>query len=108
MAPAQASLLAKLDTQQRVRDFLTNAIASGRASHAYLFLGAPGAGKHHGTDGRVGLGLVQRGPQVAVHLAGEAVQRWRAVEREHGHRAVLFVQNGGFLDCHVVSFWAAI
>ena len=38
MAPAQASLLAKLDTQQRVRDFLTNAIASGRASHAYLFL----------------------------------------------------------------------
>ena len=30
MAPAQASLLAKLDTQQRVRDFLTNAVASGR------------------------------------------------------------------------------
>ena len=45
MAPAQASLLAKLDTQERVRDFLTNATASGRASHAYLFLGAPGAGK---------------------------------------------------------------
>ena len=45
MASAQASLLAKLDTQQRVRDFLTNAVASGRASHAYLFLGAPGAGK---------------------------------------------------------------
>lgn len=45
VAPAQASLLAKLDTQERVRDFLTNAVASGRASHAYLFLGAPGAGK---------------------------------------------------------------
>ena len=30
---------------KRVRDFLTNAVASGRASHAYLFLGAPGAGK---------------------------------------------------------------
>ena len=45
MAPAQASLLAKLDTQERVRDFLTNAVAGGRASHAYLFLGAPGAGK---------------------------------------------------------------
>ena len=45
MAPAQTSLLAKLDTQERVRDFLTNAIANGRASHAYLFLGAPGAGK---------------------------------------------------------------
>ena len=45
MAPAQASLMAKLDTQERVRDFLTNAVASGRASHAYLFLGAPGAGK---------------------------------------------------------------
>lgn len=38
MAPAQTSLLAKLDTQERVRDFLTNAVASGRASHAYLFL----------------------------------------------------------------------
>ncbi|MFR3877983.1 MAG: hypothetical protein ACLTYW_07365 [Collinsella sp.] len=24
---------------------MTNAVASGRASHAYLFLGAPGAGK---------------------------------------------------------------
>ena len=45
MAPAQTRLLAKLDTQQRVRDFLTNAVASCRASHAYLFLGAPGAGK---------------------------------------------------------------
>ena len=44
-APAPASLLAKLDTQSRVRDFLSNAVASGRTSHAYLFLGAPGAGK---------------------------------------------------------------
>ena len=34
-----------LDNQQRVRDSLPTAIASGRASHAYLFLGAPGAGK---------------------------------------------------------------
>ena len=41
MAPAQASLLAKLDTQERVRDFLTNAVASGRASHAYLFWALP-------------------------------------------------------------------
>ena len=44
-APAPASLLAKLDTQDRVRDFLSNAVESGRTSHAYLFLGAPGAGK---------------------------------------------------------------
>ena len=44
-APARASLLAKLDTQDRVRDFLCNAVESGRTSHAYLFLGAPGAGK---------------------------------------------------------------
>ena len=51
MAPAQASLLAKLDTQERVRDFLTNAVASGRASHAYLFLGAPGAGKLDAASG---------------------------------------------------------
>lgn len=38
-------LLAKLEAQPRVRDFLAHAVASGRASHAYLFLGAPGSGK---------------------------------------------------------------
>lgn len=42
---APNSLLAKLDTQPRVRDFLARAVKSGRASHAYLFLGAPGSGK---------------------------------------------------------------
>lgn len=42
---APNSLLAKLDTQPRVRDFLARAAASGRASHAYLFLGSPGSGK---------------------------------------------------------------
>ncbi len=39
------SLLSKLDTQPRVRDFLARAVTSGRASHAYLFLGSPGSGK---------------------------------------------------------------
>ncbi len=38
-------LLAQLEAQPRVRDFLAHAVASGRASHAYLFLGAPGSGK---------------------------------------------------------------
>lgn len=42
---APNSLLAKLDTQPRMRDFLARAVASGRASHAYLFLGSPGSGK---------------------------------------------------------------
>lgn len=42
---APNSLLAKLDTQPRVRDFLARAVATGRASHAYLFLGSPGSGK---------------------------------------------------------------
>ena len=42
---APNSLLAKLDTQPRVRDFFARAVASGRASHAYLFLGSPGSGK---------------------------------------------------------------
>lgn len=42
---APNSLLAKLDTQPRVRDFLARTVASGRASHAYLFLGSPGSGK---------------------------------------------------------------
>lgn len=40
-----ASLLEQLDTQPRVRDFLARAVAQGRTSHAYLFLGAPGSGK---------------------------------------------------------------
>ena len=39
------SLLARLDTQPRVRDFLARAVAQRRTSHAYLFLGAPGSGK---------------------------------------------------------------
>ena len=42
---APNSLLARLDTQPRVRDFLARAVKSGRASHAYLFLGSPGSGK---------------------------------------------------------------
>ena len=44
-APTQRSLLAKLDTQPRVRDFLTKAVSTGRSSQTYLFLGAPGSGK---------------------------------------------------------------
>ena len=42
---ASRALLARLDTQPRVRAFLERAVASGRASHAYLFVGAPGSGK---------------------------------------------------------------
>ncbi|MBM6754982.1 DNA polymerase III subunit delta' [Collinsella tanakaei] len=40
-----SGLLAQLDTQPRVRDFLARAVATGRTSHAYLFVGAPGSGK---------------------------------------------------------------
>lgn len=42
---APNSLLATLDTQPRVRGFFACAVASGRTSHAYLFLGMPGSGK---------------------------------------------------------------
>ncbi|WP_144743842.1 ATP-binding protein [Enorma burkinafasonensis] len=42
---ASRALLARLDTQPRVRAFLERAVESGRASHAYLFVGAPGSGK---------------------------------------------------------------
>ena len=44
-APQERSLLAQLDAQDRVRAFLSRAVQTGRASHAYLFLGAPGSGK---------------------------------------------------------------
>lgn len=49
MAPAHdnpsRSLLAQLDTQPRVREYLLRAVETQRTSHAYLFLGAPGSGK---------------------------------------------------------------
>ncbi len=44
-AASGAGLLAQLDTQPRVRDFLSHAVTTGRVSHAYLFVGAPGSGK---------------------------------------------------------------
>ena len=44
-AAARGGLLAHLDTQPRVREFLERAVAAGRTSHAYLFVGAPGSGK---------------------------------------------------------------
>ena len=46
-APALGAhaLLAQLDTQPRVRAFLERALAEGRVSHAYLFVGSSGSGK---------------------------------------------------------------
>lgn len=55
-APAQgaaAPLPAALDAlaaQPRVRDLLATAVAEGRLSHAYLFVGAPGSGKHEAAE----------------------------------------------------------
>ena len=48
MSEAAASApraLAAVADQPRVHDFLAQAIAEGRLSHAYLFVGAPGSGK---------------------------------------------------------------
>lgn len=42
---SKKSLLLQLAGQDRVRGFLTSAVESGRTSHAYLFVGAPGSGK---------------------------------------------------------------
>lgn len=42
--------LAALKDQPRVRDFLARAVAEGRLSHAYLFVGAPGSGKHEAAE----------------------------------------------------------
>lgn len=42
--------LAALADQPRVRDFLATAVAEGRLSHAYLFVGAPGSGKHEAAE----------------------------------------------------------
>lgn len=51
--PAPASVPAALDAlsdQPRVRDFLAQAVADGKLSHAYLFVGAPGSGKHEAAE----------------------------------------------------------
>lgn len=49
--PAQLpAAFASLADQPRVRDFLATALAEGRLSHAYLFLGPPGSGKHEAAE----------------------------------------------------------
>ena len=48
-APIPAALQ-ELGDQPRVRDFLATAISEGRLSHAYLFLGPPGSGKHEAAE----------------------------------------------------------
>ena len=48
-APLPAALDALAD-QPRVRDLLATAVAEGRLSHAYLFVGAPGSGKHEAAE----------------------------------------------------------
>ena len=57
---------------------------------------APGPGDHQRPDGRIGLGAVQRGPQVVVHLARETVEGLRAVQGHDGDAALLAVQDGGW------------
>lgn len=42
--------LEALSDQPRVRDFLATAVGEGRLSHAYLFVGAPGSGKHEAAE----------------------------------------------------------
>lgn len=49
-AKAAPAALDALADQPRVRDFLASALAEGRLSHAYLFLGAPGSGKHEAAE----------------------------------------------------------
>lgn len=51
MAPVTApAALAAVQDQPRVRDFLSRAYNEGRLSHAYLFVGAPGSGKHEAAE----------------------------------------------------------
>ena len=48
-APVPAALGALAD-QPRVRDLLAGAVTEGRLSHAYLFVGPPGSGKHEAAE----------------------------------------------------------
>lgn len=49
-APSRPAALEALSDQPRVRDFLARALAEGGLSHAYLFVGAPGSGKHEAAE----------------------------------------------------------
>lgn len=42
--------LLRIAHQPRVRDFLSAAVQEGRLSHAYLFIGVPGAGMHEAAE----------------------------------------------------------
>lgn len=48
--PKVPAALEVLRDQPRVRDFLARAVNEGRISHAYLFVGAPGSGKHEAAE----------------------------------------------------------
>ena len=48
--PNAPAALGALVDQPRVRDFLTTALADDRLSHAYLFVGPPGSGKHEAAE----------------------------------------------------------
>ncbi|WP_239386729.1 DNA polymerase III subunit delta' C-terminal domain-containing protein [Olsenella sp. An293] len=49
-AVTRPAALDALSDQPRVRDFLARALADGCLSHAYLFVGAPGSGKHEAAE----------------------------------------------------------
>ncbi len=49
-APNAPAALGALVDQPRVRDFLATALAEDRLSHAYLFVGPPGSGKHEAAE----------------------------------------------------------
>lgn len=49
-SPRRPVALDALSDQPRVRDFLASALAEGRLSHAYLFVGVPGSGKHEAAE----------------------------------------------------------
>lgn len=49
-AAARPAALDVLSDQPRVRDFLARALAEDCLSHAYLFVGAPGSGKHEAAE----------------------------------------------------------
>lgn len=48
--PIVPEALKRISHQPRVRDFLASALMEGRISHAYLFLGTPGAGMTEAAD----------------------------------------------------------
>ena len=87
MSGIPQALDALFEQQPRVRDYLAHAVLEGRLSHAYLFVGAPGAGMEEAAEA---LAMCVVCPNGGDGTCGECIR-----VRHRTHPDVRFVEPGG-------------